>query len=410
MDKFHEVREMIELWNENIQREFRSGYINCLDESISIWHNRYTCPGSVWCPRKPHPFGNEYHTICCGLTGIMFGIDLVEGKDRPVELSANDDPNGRGKTVELLARMCAPLTQTGKIVTLDSGFCVLSAIILLATMGIYAAAQIKKRRYWPAGVPGEEIKRKMKDEPDGTLNCVRGEINEVKYSIFAAKEPTYTSMMMSTYGSIQPTDYKASRYKVFDGTTIDFFLNDVFANHFKYRHIVDDHNLLRHMIPSIEDTWKTSHWPNRQFAFVLAISEVNTFKGFHYFIWKGMSRMDSYLFRKELALEMIHNEYLPIDYDSEEDESRKRVRRSQRGRLIQKSDHQFQCAPRFGKNITRGNWEFDRSKPYHHHTCNTPGCTARVRTYCSCSVGTWMCPQCFGEHCYDVAIEFSSSV
>ena len=35
-------------------------------------------------PRKPHPFGNEYHTIADGDDGkpIMFRIKLVEGKDR----------------------------------------------------------------------------------------------------------------------------------------------------------------------------------------------------------------------------------------------------------------------------------------------------------------------------------------
>ena len=36
-------------------------------------------PGFMYVPRKPHPKRNEYHSICCSISGIMFGIELVEG-------------------------------------------------------------------------------------------------------------------------------------------------------------------------------------------------------------------------------------------------------------------------------------------------------------------------------------------
>ena len=87
IDRFHEICQMIStLWNENIRNVFQSSWIACLDESMSIWFNRWTCPRWISVPcKKPHPFGNEYHSICCGVTGIMFRVDLVEGKDRPRE-------------------------------------------------------------------------------------------------------------------------------------------------------------------------------------------------------------------------------------------------------------------------------------------------------------------------------------
>ncbi len=81
--KFWEVREMIELWNANMKRVYVPSWISCLDESMSIWLSKFTCPGWVFCPRKPHPFGNEYHSICDGISNIMFGIELVEGRDEP---------------------------------------------------------------------------------------------------------------------------------------------------------------------------------------------------------------------------------------------------------------------------------------------------------------------------------------
>ena len=42
------------------------------------------CPGFMVVPCKPHPFGNQYHTIADGDGGkpFMFWIKLVEGKDR----------------------------------------------------------------------------------------------------------------------------------------------------------------------------------------------------------------------------------------------------------------------------------------------------------------------------------------
>jgi hypothetical protein len=82
------------------------------------------CPGWIYCPCKPHPHGNEYHTACCGLSHIMFALELVEGKDHPAQLPSEFDNMG-GKTVGLLLWMLKSYFGTGKYVVLDSGFCVL---------------------------------------------------------------------------------------------------------------------------------------------------------------------------------------------------------------------------------------------------------------------------------------------
>jgi hypothetical protein len=57
-----------------------------ITSSRSGWINHWTCPGWIFCLRKPHPFGNEYHTACCALSGIMFAVGLVEGKDAPPQI------------------------------------------------------------------------------------------------------------------------------------------------------------------------------------------------------------------------------------------------------------------------------------------------------------------------------------
>jgi hypothetical protein len=90
-------------------------------------------------PRKPWLFGNEYHTACCGMVGIKFWAELVEGKN------ARKEYDDLGKTVGLLLRMMKPIWNTGKVIVLDSGFCILKGIIELKKKGLYAAALIKKR-------------------------------------------------------------------------------------------------------------------------------------------------------------------------------------------------------------------------------------------------------------------------
>ena len=82
---------MIKVWNDHMAAIFLAAWVICLDESMLIWHNKWTCPGWIFCPQKPHPFGNEYHTVCCTLSNIMFSIELVEGKDAPCQITKQFD-------------------------------------------------------------------------------------------------------------------------------------------------------------------------------------------------------------------------------------------------------------------------------------------------------------------------------
>eukprot|EP00957_Ditylum_brightwellii_P012607 952889-Ditylum_brightwellii.AAC.1 len=97
---------------------------------MSIWTNRWTCSGWIFCPRKPHPYGNEYHTMCDGQSGIIYAVEIIEGKDRQREIGKQEF-NAEGNTASLLLLLTRNLFGTGKLVILDSGFCVLQAITSL---------------------------------------------------------------------------------------------------------------------------------------------------------------------------------------------------------------------------------------------------------------------------------------
>ena len=53
--------------------------------------------------------------------------------------------------------MCKSIFCSGKAVVFDSGFYIAKGIVELEAKGVYGGALIKKRKYWPMNVPGDEI-------------------------------------------------------------------------------------------------------------------------------------------------------------------------------------------------------------------------------------------------------------
>ena len=391
-DRFWEIRELISEFNKNMVEVFIAGWICCLDESMSIWTNRWTCPGWVFCPRKPHPFRNEYHTISCGLSGILFRMEMVEGKDRPPQLPR--DPSNK-KTINLLLRLCSTIKASAKVLVLDSGFCVLEGLIELKKIGVYAGALIKKWRYWPKYVPGDLIDTYFEGKEVGETDSLHGILGGVPYDIFCMKEPDYVMKIMSTYGSLTVKEGQKESERKYekDGEPVStkFKYCLPFSNHFDFRHVIDDHNNLRHSLPSIEETWTTHRWATRVFAFILAVVEVNCYLAFRYFVWGGEERKSLNEFRLGLAWALIENEYLKREEGGEEEEEQRNIRR----RVV---EHRLETAPKRSVKYDGKNWIKKGKLDYPQFTCRMAGCKKAVRTYCVCNVGEWLCKDCFVNH------------
>jgi Transposase IS4 len=383
-DRFWEVRQLIQAWNENMSHNFSPGWISCLDESMSVWTNMFTCPGFMFVPRKPHPYGNEWHSICCGLSGLMFAVELVEGRDRPIE-RPQEKYDECGKTGGLLIRLTEKLWGTGSVVVLDSGFCVLKALIELRNKGVFAAAVVKKRRYWPKHVDGEGIKAHFDNKQIGEVDAIRGTINNTPFYIMGMKEAPYVMTMMTTYGTLERTGKETER-RPKNQDLVRFNYPEVFGNHFKYRHMVDDHNSRRHSPNSFEETWATKTWSHRVFSFLIAVSEVNCqLAAKHFYNHEGTSQFE---FRLDLANELIYNKYLnDPNYPCEGNRRGKRKRASN-------NPHEFMTLPPFkkfrNKVLVRANMKYGQYK------CVL--CKSRTRKYCRCSPGIFYCQECYAEH------------
>ena len=123
------------------------------------------------------------------------------------------------------------------------------------------------------------------------------------------------------------------------------------------------------------------------FGFVLAITEVNTFLVVRYFTFANgtLDGCPTLLkFRRILAWQLTNNRWI---VDEERAEAEARI-----GMV-----HRILTAPKHAKKYQRRRWECTAAAPYQQYKCRG-GCNKKVRTYCACSPGVWLCFNCFPQH------------
>ena len=92
---------------------------------------------------------------------IMWRVKIQEGKDRPKKPDGSwafpSEFPGYSKTATLMLEMTKPVNHRGKVVSMDSGFCVSVGIIAMHNLGVYGQSLIKKRRCWTKNIPGDAL-------------------------------------------------------------------------------------------------------------------------------------------------------------------------------------------------------------------------------------------------------------
>ena len=64
-----------------MRNKFSPSWISCLDESMGKWISKFSYPGFCCVLHQLWPLGNEYHTIACDMSGILYYVDLTEGRN-----------------------------------------------------------------------------------------------------------------------------------------------------------------------------------------------------------------------------------------------------------------------------------------------------------------------------------------
>eukprot|EP00956_Cyclotella_meneghiniana_P024387 scaffold48896_cov69-Cyclotella_meneghiniana.AAC.2 len=398
-DKFHDVRQMLEAFNDHMEAKYTPSWLSCLDESMNSWLNKY-CPGFMVVPRKPHPFGNEYHSIADGDKGypIMWRVKIQEGKDRPKKADGSwafpSEFESYSKTAKLMLEMTKPIHGSGKSVSMDSGFCVSAGILAMHDHGVYGQALVKKRgRYWPKGVPGDAIDAHFANKKVGEFDCYMQDMEGKSFKVHCHKEDGYVQKIMSTHGLMVETSREAWRMDK-DRQWGKFQLTEPIANHNQSKHWVDDVNNRRHAPIGLEDIWATKWWPHRQFTFICSVAEVNANNSIARA--NNAPAMHQVAFRKALAEEMINNKIT----DSGGVRSSP-IRARKRSRESIDEGHELQTKPHHAASYDRTKKQWRKSKQrYLKQKCGT--CKREVRTYCTCDKSVPMCNTCYAKHLVDV--------
>ena len=99
-----------------MHRVFILYWISCLDKSMYVCINKFTYPGFVFCPSNPHPKVNEYHTICCGESGIIYIWEIVDGRNHPITMGIPKfETSSNMKMFGLMIRLTRALFSGGGI-------------------------------------------------------------------------------------------------------------------------------------------------------------------------------------------------------------------------------------------------------------------------------------------------------
>ena len=101
-----------------------------------------------------------------------------------------------------LLHLTEPVRGSGRVFVLDSGFCVLQAIVELWKKGVFTVALIKKHHYWPKYIPGDNIISHFAEKGIGESDTLQGMLDNAKLHVVAMKEPDYVMMFMTMYGTL----------------------------------------------------------------------------------------------------------------------------------------------------------------------------------------------------------------
>ena len=127
----------------------------CLDESMTAWLGlTILMPGWKVIKRKPHPFGLEFKTVCCAVTGVMINMEPQEGKDimkwHPYVKEVN-------KSSAWCLRLCSPWFWSKRTLVADAAFGQVRAVVALMEKGLYMLCNVKQcHKFFPKAVLKEQ--------------------------------------------------------------------------------------------------------------------------------------------------------------------------------------------------------------------------------------------------------------
>ena len=305
------------------------GTIMVVDECMSAWkgadfkHRADGMPHKTKIIRKPEGVGAEMKSLCCGTTGILLRLDIMEGKERQ-QVKKYHREYGEGTAV--LCRLTEPYFGTGRTIVADSAFSSVKALVALLGYGLYFMGMVKTaHKLFP--------KKFIKDWSDGKLPeglPIRGShillesetVTGEKFYALGWKDRS-TKMVVANRGTTNPgSDSVRKRHKrvARDGqwTTIvaekRIKRPQLIELFFQCFSCIDVHDHYRQGCLGMEREWYTHCWWHRVFGTVFGMIVVDAYLAYKYETERSYqapeSQADFNTFIDKLAHQLIFNLYL----------------------------------------------------------------------------------------------------
>ncbi|KAG2192937.1 hypothetical protein INT47_001301 [Mucor saturninus] len=256
-DPLYQIRMYLQKFNEVLARALEPGRYLCVDESMNQWLGE-GMPNLKKVPRKPHPIGQEYKTLADHDTFCIIQLDTVSNSVK----KKYDDTDCN--LIATLKRLTEPCFFSGRTVIGDSWFGSPEMTYVLLDHGLFSIMQVVKRKYWPRGMPSNDV------------ICFLG----------AERGSHYTAVKQDEHG--RPILIRS--YIDRSGQQRELRRPQVIDDYEEHKSSVDTNNNRRDNMISFHDIMKTYRWENRFLAFAFGIAEANAFSCFK--IWGSNSGND----------------------------------------------------------------------------------------------------------------------
>ena len=311
-DPWRAVRVFIIAFNENRKKNVKPSWVLVVDESTSKWRGLgdwYTdgMPHITKIPRKPEPVGLELKDMCCGESGIMMFLEIMEGKAVMARKEFTDKTSSAG-TAHVL-RAAASWKSTGRVICGDSAFASVETCICVKKQGLHFVGLVKNcsalypKRYLQT-VP-------MENRGDVLTFTAQSEGVQLLAQVWndPGKPGKPRKCMVSTFGTSLAADpvQRPRKKQLQDGTWEDYYKSvprtELIKTYFDHAGAIDRHNRVRMAGVRLERVVKTKSWWRRVMWSVMGIIITDAF----YAMKLEGTDYELHDFMEELCEQMIWN-------------------------------------------------------------------------------------------------------
>ncbi|KAL1933931.1 hypothetical protein VTP01DRAFT_8021 [Rhizomucor pusillus] len=252
-DPLYQIRGFLRTYNANLQDALTPGRYLCVDESMNQWLGK-GMPNIKKVPRKPHSVGQEYKTVAdtttCCIIQLDFSGDTV--------LQEFDDRYSH-KDIASVCRLTKPWFHPGRTIIADSWFGSPLMVREMKKHGLFSIMQVKKRRYWPRGMPANDILDALGEE-FGDFVCMKSTVDEVFVTALRDRQP---KVVISNCGVTTRSDEVIRRYFAEERDFRSMCRPAVYDEYEKNKGAVDVANNRRDNLTSFHDVMASYRWKTK---------------------------------------------------------------------------------------------------------------------------------------------------